>query len=165
MQNTAILLKNTKSLQACSIYACTSLELSLMTPQTPSFHFWTTSFQQLYQIRPQLKHLRRFSTTLSLKPHSPSIIARSCNLLSEISCSQSRIRDSVETGNNSSIKQSMRIPSACGSKSFGYLHPCGNYRALSGATLPGHYRIQDIRDFSNSLWGKMVFSKLDLTRA
>ena len=43
--------------------------------------------------------------------------------------------------------------------------PCGHYRALNNATAPDRYLIPLIQDFSISLHGTSIFSKIDLVRA
>lgn len=43
--------------------------------------------------------------------------------------------------------------------------PCGDYRALNSITKPDRYPIPFLRSVSQNLYGKKVFSKIDLVRA
>nr|VZI44033.1 unnamed protein product [Spirometra erinaceieuropaei] len=42
---------------------------------------------------------------------------------------------------------------------------CGDYRALNKATIPDRYPVPHLQDFAGALFGKSVFSKIDLVRA
>ncbi|CAK9814075.1 Transposon Ty3-G Gag-Pol polyprotein [Anthophora plagiata] len=50
-------------------------------------------------------------------------------------------------------------------KRDGGLRPCGDYRALNARTIPDRYSPPHIEDFAQRLYGKRVFSKIDLVRA
>ncbi|BHF73790.1 hypothetical protein SprV_0401687300 [Sparganum proliferum] len=43
--------------------------------------------------------------------------------------------------------------------------PCGDYRTLNNATIPDRYPVPRLQDFAGALFGKSVFSKIDLVRA
>nr|VZI46491.1 unnamed protein product [Spirometra erinaceieuropaei] len=43
--------------------------------------------------------------------------------------------------------------------------PCGDFRALNNVTVPDRYPVPHLKDFAGALFGKSVFSKIDLVRA
>lgn len=50
-------------------------------------------------------------------------------------------------------------------KADGTWRPCGDYRALNANTIPDKYPVRLIHDFASNLYGKTVFTTIDLRKA
>ena len=51
------------------------------------------------------------------------------------------------------------------SKANNQWRPCGDYRRLNNVTIPDRYGIPHIHSFADQLYGKSVFSKIDMVKA
>lgn len=50
-------------------------------------------------------------------------------------------------------------------KADGSCRPCGDYRSLNSITTPDKYPVRQIQDFAANLYGKTIFSTIDLRKA
>nr|VZI43258.1 unnamed protein product [Spirometra erinaceieuropaei] len=76
------------------------------------------------------------------------------------------VRTHAATGNNSTSESPWASPLHMVPKATSDdWRPCGDYRALNIATIPNRYPVPHLQDFAGVLFGKEVFSKIDLVRA
>ena len=50
-------------------------------------------------------------------------------------------------------------------RKHGKMRYCGNYRRLNALTVPDRYPVPNISDCANKLYGKKIFSRIDLVKA
>lgn len=71
----------------------------------------------------------------------------------------------IERGICRPSKSSWASPLHLVRKSDGSWRPCGDYRSLNARTVPDKYPVRLIQDFASNLFGKTVFTTIDLRRA
>ncbi|BHF66543.1 hypothetical protein SprV_0200956400 [Sparganum proliferum] len=126
--------------------------------QNPRIHLATP--RQIHW--PHSSQLQRFySATRRCSPHPDHWSSRPRRLASpRLSAAEAEFEHMLQMGN---LKAHGPRPSTWSQRPL--WRPCGDYRALNNVTVPDHYPVPHLQDFSSILFDKSMFSKIDLVCA
>lgn len=129
------------------------------------YHKMLSEFPDLTKLSPKLTHAKH-NTVHYIETFGPPVHSKPRRLRPEIyDAVRNEFQFMVDQGICRPSKSPWSSPLHVVSKGTGSIRPVGDYRRLNSSTVPDRYPIPHIQDFTNSLFGKNIFSKIDIVRA
>lgn len=124
------------------------------------------SYGDLMEDAPASKSTTAHNVVHNIETNGSPVYARARKLPPlKLQQAKNEFDDMIRRGICRPSKSSWSSPLHLVRKSDGTWRPCGDYRSLNSKTVPDKYPVRHIQDFASNLFGKTIFTTIDLRRA